>query len=838
MFKVKNSAQRWVTGLVGISTIILLISCFSLQCGADSGPSEPGSATMPAAGNLLANAGFENGLEGWLASPKLALEEKDVHTGRGALKAAGVTNQSIQLVRLCEVMMDQEDLGTIEVSYWGKRISYDPEARASLHVVVHFKSGDYINWYGPFEIDATDAGEWVFRRGEFHPRSAVAKLTVSVMLSRNAEMLLDDLYVGAPRRDVTEAEVQERKRTIPFAVTPKGKPYADFPARLKLLDIQSDADVIHFDGSGAFPLALKIVYDVINPAPVTIDSAWGSQVWMAFNFDTKAVMPFHLNGAMPLDTAGRHEWSGAFRDSYSGDSKNLFYNPEQKGSYLLLTGEGITKSFNVNVDGKCIGQFKLEEMARYYASERPAVFLAANLASYQIAFARAGSEWKKDGSVWIGLDLRDADGQEFQIHRAQVKARVGAVEIQLEPLYDATGMPLGVFAGRMNTGGEEEKIDFSATVVLKTPEGIRTNELVTVLEKGFGATTLPARHIQPVFTGARNADYFNSYNFSANATNGPADIRANIRRLAEHNFTITTFECLLRGKAYYASGILSNVCADWDPLKTAVEAAHENNIKVAACISLFLRFDDTHAEWAAVDFHGKPVASWYDAYNPEVQKYYLDIIREILMGYDVDIIYLDYIRPGPGGYTEYCRKEFMEKYGKDQREVGPYDPDFIQWRKDGITEYLKEVRKTVQAIKPNVKLMTYVWVMYNTEESRAMQDVPRWSKEAIPDLIQMGNYNKNPYFFRAGCHALAAIRSENGAKLIPMMGVYYVVANTASFQEGEEAILREMMIVGDEGFNDIAFFSVHPLMPHLDAVSRNYFPNAGKNHGLTRMDTD
>jgi hypothetical protein len=134
--------------------------------------------------------------------------------------------------------------------------------------------------------------------------------------------------------------------------------------------------------------------------------------------------------------------------------------------------------------------------------------------------------------------------------------------------------------------------------------------------------------------------------------------------------------------------------------------------------------------------------------------------------------------------------------------------------------------------------MTYVWGMYNTKESRAMQDVPRWSKEAIPDLIQMGNYNKNPYSFRSVCHVLATMRSENGADLIPIMGVAYVVANTASFQEAEEAILREMMIVGDEGFNNIAFFSVHPLMPYLDAVSQNYFPNAGKNHGLTRVDTD
>ena len=88
----------------------------------------------------------------------------------------------------------------------------------------------------------------------------------------------------------------------------------------------------------------------------------------------------------------------------------------------------------------------------------------------------------------------------------------------------------------------------------------------------------------------------------------------------------------------------------------------------------------------------------------------------------------------------------------------------------------------------------------------------------------MGNYNKNPYRFRAACHALAAIRSEGGAKLIPMIGVRFVVANTVSFQEAEEAILREIMIAGDEGFNDIAFFSVHPLMPYLDAVSRNYFP--------------
>ncbi|MGI6086399.1 MAG: glycoside hydrolase family 10 protein [Kiritimatiellia bacterium] len=825
MLKRKNAAQRWVTGLAGIPMLILLVGCFSVQCRADSGTSGTKPATIPASVNLLTNAGFENGLEGWQPSlmVRVALEKKDVYAGHGALKVAvGITNdqEKIRTGRLCEVIIDQKEPETIEVSCWSKRISYDPEARASLYVTVHFKNGDYVSWAAPFKVDATDAGEWVFRRGDFHPRSAVAKLTIAALLSRNAEILLDDLYVGAPRRDVTDAELQERKRTIPFAVTPiGGETYTDFPAKLKLLDIQSDADVIHFDGAGDIPLTLKFVYDVINPAPVTIDSVSGSG-WTAFNFDTTALMPFLLKGAMPLDTAGRHECSGVFLDP-----KNLFYNPAQKGSYILLTGEGIKQSFNVNAAGKRIGQVYLEDMARYYAPERPAVFLAANLTSYQIAFTQAGSEWKNNGAVWIGLNLKDADGQEFQLYRAQVKARVGAEEIQLEPLYDAIGMPLGVFAGRMNTDGEEEKIDFSAAVVLKTPEGIRTNELATALEKGFGETKLPARHIQPVFTGIRNADYIDRNDFGANATNGPADIRAKIRRLAEHNFTDVSFECMVRGKACYTSSILSNICANWDPLKTAVEAAHENHLKIAACICLFLRFDGAHPEWAAVDINGKPVENWYDSYNPEVQKYYLDIIREILLGYDVDIIYVDYIRPSEHCcYTDYCRKEFKKKYGKDQVEVGYKDPDFIQWRKDGITEYLKEVRKTVQSLKPNVKLMTYVWAMYNTEESRAQQDVPRWSREAIPDLIQMGNYNKNPYRFRAACHALAAIRSEGGAKLIPMIGVRFVVANTVSFQEAEEAILREIMIAGDEGFNDIAFFSVHPLMPYLDAVSRNYFP--------------
>ena len=69
-------------------------------------------------------------------------------------------------------------------------------------------------------------------------------------------------------------------------------------------------------------------------------------------------------------------------------------------------------------------------MARYYAPERPAVFLAANLTSYQIAFTQAGSEWKNNGAVWIGLNLKDADGQEFQLYRAGQGAG-GRWEIQL-----------------------------------------------------------------------------------------------------------------------------------------------------------------------------------------------------------------------------------------------------------------------------------------------------------------------------------------------------------------------------------------------------------------------
>jgi hypothetical protein len=460
--------------------------------------------------NLIKNSGFENGFDGWKHSKGVSIDTIEKRSGAYSLKVTGAKGDAAANIK--EIILNQKEPQTVEVSYWGKRTSFDPKVLSAIQVDVCFNDGTRMNWYSQFFIDSSQTGEWVFRRSVFYPRSSIKKLRINVRRSGIGRMWIDDIYAGLPRKDVSAKELAERKRPLPVVVISKSGTYKNSPARFKLLSILPTANVINYIGPDKMPLSVKIDYEVIKSAPISLNSRSGSQTWTAFNFNTKRLIAFHLGEKIDLTNKGVQTCEGDFINNM-GIAR--YYNPLQKGSYILLTGNGVIKTFNIISKGKAFSLCKIKDMGLHYnpVGKRP-VFLMANLKKYKLKFTGLGSDWKNGGKIWTKIILIDADKDEFTLYRAKVKAKIKNIDINLRQEFDSTGMPTGMFVGKIpESVSSSDKIAFNAEITVNSANGVIAKKITAVLNKGKGESVLKENpvNVDTIFTGMRSGDYINYY---------------------------------------------------------------------------------------------------------------------------------------------------------------------------------------------------------------------------------------------------------------------------------------------------------------------------------------
>lgn len=100
---------------------------------------------------------------------------------------------------------------------------------------------------------------------------------------------------------------------------------------------------------------------------------------------------------------------------------------------------------------------------------------------------------------------------------------------------------------------------------------------------------------------------------------------------------------------------------------------------------------------------GKHDRVWLNPFRPEVQQFIQDLIVEIVSKYDVDGIQFDdhFGLPSELGYDAYTVKQYMQDHLGKRPPNNPQDPEWLRWRANKITEYMKRVFQAVKARKQN-----------------------------------------------------------------------------------------------------------------------------------------
>jgi uncharacterized lipoprotein YddW (UPF0748 family) len=137
---------------------------------------------------------------------------------------------------------------------------------------------------------------------------------------------------------------------------------------------------------------------------------------------------------------------------------------------------------------------------------------------------------------------------------------------------------------------------------------------------------------------------------------------------------------------------------------------------------------------------GKDPRVWLNPFKPEVKKFIIDLVVEVVRNYDIDGIQFDdhFGLPSEFGYDKFT----VDLYKKEhQGKLPPTDPkneEWINWRADKITLLMKDLFLAIKAVKPKA----IVSISPNPQtfaKSFFLQDWATWERKGYVEelLIQL-----------------------------------------------------------------------------------------------------
>ncbi len=308
-----------------------------------------------------------------------------------------------------------------------------------------------------------------------------------------------------------------------------------------------------------------------------------------------------------------------------------------------------------------------------------------------------------------------------------------------------------------------------------------------------------------------------------------------------------------RGDAFYKSSIVCLASAvqdqNFDPLKYTLEKAHPKNIKVHAWLNMYLLWTsgecpsdnnhlvNQHSEWFAVDADdAKDVERKINDFKknntteiylsplvPDVNKYLVGIVKELVELYHVDGIHLDYIRyPNRSyDYNEVGRKRFIEIYGVDPILLSASNGSYFsrvavetienmieKWsnfRRDAITELVVGIRSVIITTRKPILLSAAVKPDPFNARHLFYQDWENWLKKDYLDFAVPMNYTKNAEQFEQAL-----------SKIDPLISKEKIWMGIGAFNQDRYDALTKIMISFDSGYSNLALFSYKTFINQPD----------------------
>ncbi len=264
----------------------------------------------------------------------------------------------------------------------------------------------------------------------------------------------------------------------------------------------------------------------------------------------------------------------------------------------------------------------------------------------------------------------------------------------------------------------------------------------------------------------------------------------------------------------------------WDPLQASIELAHERGMELHAWLWAFAAANEGHnrvlgqpsyylgpvlsrnPSWALKDQKGRIFnrtpgfkKAFFDPANPEVRRYLLSLVDEIVTKYDVDGIQLDYIRypfqdnttKQQFGYTDVSRNLFKQQYGVDPKTLNRSSSLWNTWtgfRVQQITSFVEQTSELIENKSPEVILSTAVFPMERNQRLNTLQQHwEDWGYNQSVDLVVLMTYALDTGKFEDRLEHIYKVAQENSNFVIPAIRLLNV-PETEAFDQMQ--LIRNM----------------------------------------------
>jgi len=362
-----------------------------------------------------------------------------------------------------------------------------------------------------------------------------------------------------------------------------------------------------------------------------------------------------------------------------------------------------------------------------------------------------------------------------------------------------------------------------------------------------------------------------------------ARVRGILDEIKQANMNAVLWQVRQSGTAYYRSSYepwgyyAGYQDPGYDHFAYAVEEAHKRGLEIHAWFNTFQTSStysgtiaDKHPEWICTNEDGLHMTSRRSV-SPglqDVRDYTINVAMEIVRNYNIDGFHLDYVR-----WNEYDEDD-MKKMATVEEQISALDGHFTEdsmnklmkpngskryifdvnhpasgsipsgfdtwdnWRRWSVTEFVKTLHDSIQAIKPWVRLSPAALGKYKTGGTSGwngyyivFQDAALWFNERYIDQLTPMHYH-----WRTGSSMKSAIQSDwepeiqkgiaagsiysVGPPSYQMVAPYNPVAGTYDCWDNHPGIVSEIRTL--DWVDGFQFFS------YSSWNSYNYWKEAGE----------
>lgn len=303
------------------------------------------------------------------------------------------------------------------------------------------------------------------------------------------------------------------------------------------------------------------------------------------------------------------------------------------------------------------------------------------------------------------------------------------------------------------------------------------------------------------------------------------------------NVNTVMLQTRVRGDVIYPSSIepFSHVLTGvegrspgYDPLAFAIDECHKRGMQLHAWIVTMPLGKDEHIRRQgklALSRKRKELCTRYrgewfmEPGNPDVAHYLVNIVKEIVSGYDVDGIHFDYIRY-PDRTKGYPDAALHRKHGKGRA--------LAAWRRDNVTAIASALYRCVKELKPWVRVSCAPLGKYNNltryrslgwdAYNAVYQDAQAWVRDGIMDaLFPMIYFDGNNFY----PFVLDWQENSCGRHIVPGIGIYRLMKQYGEWPQIE--IERQLNTSRSAGTAGTAMFRVEQLLAlGIPAYSKVY----------------